>query len=526
MTLIDIKDVSISYFEKQLYKNVTFEINEGDKVIILGENGSGKTTLLKLILGIEKGDSGSIEIAEGLKITYLDQFFPIKGDSIVKDLLNQPFQYIIDVEKEMNHIAEKLGDNPELMDVYTEKLEEFESKGGYDYITTLEKFISIFGFTDLLEREFITLSGGEKQYLRLAMTIFGEGDIIVLDEPSTFFDKKKNKWLINYINESDKTFLIVAHEQEFMLSVPNKIIDIDNMEVKCYETNYKNFLNEKKEYLVKQKEENDLADELIDSKKAALAKKCYWMEEAENKHAHAVTIRRLEREIKKLEDSKFVFVDNMEYTYTIKPSNKFKENNEIWISFKDVVMEMEDKLLYKKVNFDFREKDRIVITGDNGVGKTTFVKMIIGELKPTSGELTVDKNINIAYVSQDAFFEDDNMTVIDYCKKISHVGDILLEEYIDKLFDNDEDYRIKRLYMLSGGESKRLQILSHIIQGAELLIVDEPTTFMDAYSKGKIIELLEAFDGGIILITHDSQLTKELGFPRYRIENNRFNRNS
>ncbi len=528
MNIIEIKNLEMQYFEKVLYNNVNLEINKGDKIALLGENGKGKSTLINLITGKEIQTNGTITIADDLKMSVLNQFSPIDEGLTVKEILDIPFTKIINVSKELEELSLKIADNDELFDDYLKKSEEFESLGGYDYIVTQEKFIKSFDFEKLLDRQFKTLSGGEKQYMLLAVALFDEGEFVILDEPVTFFDKKKSKWLVEFINSSIKTFLIVAHDEDFVKKVATKIFDIDNNEIISYDTNYENYLKEKQQYIEQLIEKNAEIDEKLEIKRLAVIRKLKWIEQTEDKHSHAVTVRRLEKEIEKLENEKFVFEEETDYEYTIKefePPVNMALTDEIWIKLTDACAYYEDTLLYSNVNFTFNKNDRIVITGENGAGKSTFLNILLEKKDLTSGDIFISDNVEVGYISQDIFFEDDKLTVFDYCKNICRVGDVILEEYIDKVFDNDKDFRIKRLYMLSGGESKRLQILSYILKGVNLLILDEPTTFMDEYSKTKLMELLKHFSGGIILVTHDLPLIRTITYDRYRIENKRFNKN-
>ncbi len=528
MNLIEIKNLEMQYFERTLYRNVNLEINKGDKIILIGENGKGKSTLINLITGNELQTSGTIKVNEDFKMSVLNQFSPIDEGLTVREILDIPFANVIRVSKELESLSLKMAESDDLFNEYLAKSEEFEALGGYDYIVTQEKFIKSFDFEKLLDRAFSTLSGGEKQYMLLAVALFDEGEFIILDEPITFFDKKKRKWLVEFINNSTKTFLMVAHDEDFVKMVATKIFDIDNNEIISYETNYQNYLVQKEKYINELIEKNTEIDEKLEIKRLAVIRKLKWMEQTEEKHSHAVTVRRLNKEIEKLENEKFVFEEDTSYEYTLKeyqPPVNMTSEDEVWIKFTNVSVEVEDKLLYKNVNFTFNKNGRIVITGDNGAGKSTFLNVISGTKEIASGELFISDNVSLGYISQDVFFDDNNITVFEYCKNISRVGDVILEEYIDRVFEHDTDFRLKRLYMLSGGESKRLQILANILKGVNLLVLDEPTTFMDDYSKQKLMELLKEFKGGIILVTHDLPLIRAITYDRYRIENNRFNKN-
>lgn len=530
MNIIEIKDLEMKYFDKMLYSNVNVLIEEGDVVVVLGENGSGKSTLVKLIAEEETPIKGSIEKNEHTKICVLSQFSPIDEGLTVREVLDIPFKKVIEKANELEQISIKMSEDDTLFDEYLKINEQFEALGGYDYLIEQDKFIKAFDFEKMTERLFSTLSGGEKQYMMLAVSLFDDGDLIILDEPMTFFDKRKAKWLVEFINNSIKTFLIVAHERAFVEKVATKILDIDNKEIKQYDCGYKEYLKQKKQYLEEQLLENNLIDEKLEAKKTQVIKKLNKMEVAIEKHGHAVTIRRLIREIEKLEKQKFDFIESSQYNYTLREKEQkicdIKNNtSDTWIKLTNATVKTDDKLLYEKVNFEFKKDDRIVITGDNGVGKSTFLNVIMNNYEVSEGELYVNEAIDIGYIAQDVFFNDSNLTVFDYCKSVCSLGDIILEEYIDVLFDEDKDIRIKRLYMLSGGESKRLQILANILKGVDLLILDEPTTFMDEYSKSKLRDLLKQFKGGIILVSHDLELIRAVAYDRYRIENNRFNKN-
>lgn len=526
MNLIEIKNLEMCYFDKVLYKNVNLEINKSDKIVLLGENGKGKSTLIKLITGNQTQTNGEIIFTEDINISLLNQFSPIDDGLTVREILDIPFHKVITVSKELEQLAMKIVESDKFFDAYLKKSEEFESLGGYDYIVTQEKFLKAFDFDKLVNRTFSSLSGGEKQYMLLAVSLFDEGEFIILDEPITFFDKKKSKWLVDFIKDSTKTFLIVAHEIDFIKNVATKIFDIDNNEILSFSTNYDDYLIEKQKYIESQIEENNLIDEQLAIKKSAIIRKLKWIEQTEDKYSHAITIKRLTREIEKLEGKKFVFEEDTNYDYTLKISDsKDIDSTETWIEFENISISFDNTLLYKNVNFKFSKNDRIVVTGENGAGKSTFLNIINNTQSIDDGKVYINPKIQIGYITQDIFFDDNTITVFDYCKNICRLGDIILEEYIDKLFDDDKDFRIKRLYMLSGGESKRLQILSHILKGVDLLLLDEPTTFMDEYSKFKLMELLKVFKGGIILVTHDLPLIRAITYDRYRIENNRFNKN-
>jgi len=445
-------------------------------------------------------------------------------DRPVQELLNLPFFQVLEIQKMLREIegemAEEGVDLEKKMNQYSHLYDQFESMGGYEYIKLQEEFIQVFNLNNKLTRHYCGLSGGEKQYIRLALTVFSHSELIILDEPLTFLDAKKAKWLKNYLVDSSKTYLIVSHNSKFVDAFSTKIFDIDNGIIKVYQGSYLDYLEKKSQYEQREKQGNKTIDLIVEKKKETLEKKYEWIKKAENKHQHAVLIRRLERDIKKLQNQKTKFEARKEYDFRNNlesvTTNDFKK--EIYLDIVDLKHEFGCRLLYKELHLKLYSTDRILISGENGSGKTTLLKIIEGSILPSKGEIFRNPNVRMKYISQEVIFNDENVTVLDYCKKITRVGDVILEDAIDSLY-GDEEFRLKRLHMLSGGERKRLQIFSEILLGFDLLLIDEPTTYMDEHSKLKIVSLLNDFQGCIILVSHDEFFIKKLMLQEYVIQN-------
>ena len=250
MDIIEFKGVSKFYLTQKLYDNVNFTISSKDKIALLGNNGVGKSTLIKLIMDEEVHDDGEIIINDEKSIAYFDQFGKIDTDKKVEELLDIPFEKVIQTQAELELIGSQFSDSDanmdELMKKYAELNDKFESLGAYSYIHMQEEFVEVFGFTDKLQRTFSQLSGGEKQYIRLAITLFGQNDLIILDEPLSFFDKKKTAWLTDFILKSNKSFLIISHSVDFVRSFANKILHINNLSVTPNECDFNTYVKEKK----------------------------------------------------------------------------------------------------------------------------------------------------------------------------------------------------------------------------------------------------------------------------------------
>ncbi len=524
MEIIEFKNVSKFYLTQKLYDNVNFTINSKDKIAILGNNGVGKSTLLKLIMGEEFADDGEIVIDENTVISYFDQFGKIDLDKKVSELLDIPFEKVIKLQSELEEMAGKFSDEnidmDSLMEEYSKLNDEFESLGGYSYLHIQSEFSEIFGFSDKLERKFSELSGGERQYIRLAITLFNPSNLIILDEPLSFFDKNKTAWLTKFINESNKSFLIISHNIDFIRSFTKKVFHINNYSVTSYECDYNTFLKEKKLKLIEERKLNKSKDEIIERTEIASQRKLYLLEKTNAKHAQAVILRRMERELERLSNEKIEFSPEYKYEYTALPDEIYIKDREIEgaiINLSNVSKEFTDKVLYKNVNFTVGKDTKICLVGENGSGKSTLLKILLGKEAPSSGEVTINSKAKITYIEQENSFENEKLSVYEYLEEKIGLSPDFIESAIDTLFNYEKEFRDKRIFMLSGGEKKRLEIFANILLDTDLLVIDEPTTYMDDYSRTTIASMLLAYKGAVILVSHDKFLMRQLDFETYDI---------
>nr|WP_307774530.1 ATP-binding cassette domain-containing protein [uncultured Cetobacterium sp.] len=525
MNILEFKGVSKSFFTQKLYKKVNLEINSGDKIALIGNNGVGKSTFIKMITDEERPDYGCVDVNEEAKIVVFDQFGKVDQDKKVDELLNQPFEKVISVQHELEAVSTQFSDNTEenekLLERYSELSDEFESLGGYSYLHIQSEFIEVFGLEDKLDKTFRQLSGGEKQYLRLAITLFSDADLVILDEPLSFFDRKKTAWLAEYVNNSEKAFLIISHNIDFIRGFSNKIFDIDNNTITAYECGHQQFLKEKKAKLAQDRKQNiKTEDEILDTHKA-IERKLILLEKCNNKHAHAVILKRMRKELEKLQRQRIEFSPDYKYEYTAAPDDVLFAKRDLGseiISIKNVSKEYPGKVLYKGANLDIEKDTKICLVGENGAGKSTLLRILLGKEEPTTGTVLVNNKAKIAFIEQETVFEDENIYIKDYLKEKTGLSDDFIEAAIDNLYNNEIEFRDKRIFMLSGGEKKRLEIFANILWEADLLIIDEPTTYMDDYSRGLIANMLMDYEGAVVLVSHDKVLMRQIdGFVTYDI---------
>lgn len=530
MNIVEFQNVSKSFFTQRLYKKVDLEINSGDKIALKGHNGTGKSTLVKLITGEEHPDYGKIIINEEATISCFDQFGKIDLDMKVEYLLNSPFEEVIATQEELETISAKFSDNDAdteaLMEKYSEVSDRFESMGGYSYLHIQSQFIETFEIGDKLGKKFRELSGGEKQYIRLATTLFSDSDLIILDEPLSYLDKKRTAWLADYIMSSSKAFVVISHNVDFIRGFTNKVFDIDNRTVTSYECDHRNYLKEKKLKLSEEKKHNLKTELIIEETEVRVARKLKLMEKVDNKHAHAVMLRRMRRELDKLEKDKVEFSPEYKYEYAAAPEDIFVFNKDIGeeiVTISDVSKEFPDKLLYKEANLEVFRDSKICIVGETGAGKSTLLRILAGHEEPTSGKVEINGKAKISFIEQETVLKDEKISIKDYLKDKTGLSDDFIEESIDSLYNYEPEFRDKKIFMLSGGEKKRLEIFAHILAETHLLIIDEPSTYMDDYSRDTIANMLSDYPGAVIVVTHDKALLRKIDdFTLYDIRDKRF----
>jgi len=529
MNIIEFKDVAKSHLTQKLYENVNLEINKGDKITIVGNNGSGKSTLLKLINEDEYPNYGDIIIGEEAKISYFDQFGETSLDKTVKELLDSPFEHIVKAQVHLEEISTQFtgeSDNDErVMEEFQKASDYFESLGAYDYIHLQSEFIDVFELESKLDRKFKDLSGGEKQYVRLAIALFKESNLIILDEPLSYFDKKKTAWLANFITKSSKAFLVISHSVDFIRSFSNKFFDVDNFKVTTYEGDYRTYQQEKKIQIKEEKKENREKDFEIEKTRERIKKKEVLVASAGNNRSHAVILRRMEKELDSLEKGKIVHSNESQYVYNSNTEKYFtinKDIGDIIVSVNNISKEFPEKILYKDVSFEILKDSKICIVGENGAGKSTLLKMILGEELPTTGTIDMNPKVKISYIEQETILEDENMRITEYIQDKTGLNQDFVEGAIDSLFNYEEEFKSKKLYMLSGGEKKRLEIFTNILAETHLLVIDEPSTYMDSYSRSTIANMLNEYHGAVILVTHDKELLRMIDFEIFDIRDRLF----
>lgn len=523
MKLMGIK----KYMEATLVvRDVSFEAYEGEKVGIVGANGSGKSTILKLIAGIlpmhyypgypqtsSYGyDEGLIHLPKGATKAYLEQtpVFP-KGLKVI-DVLNSAFEEIDSIENEMRQLEEQMkileGAHLEkALKKYGEFVQLFEVKGGYDREEKFSKVCTGLNFSEcFLKRDFDLLSGGEKTTVMLGKLLIHTPDILLLDEPTNHLDMESIEWLESYLKTYKGIVIIVSHDRYFLDNVVSKIVEIEDMASISYKGNYSSFISQKEENMRIQYEHFRDQQKKIDNMEKTVMSLRDWALRGGNdkffRRAASIQKRldKMDRITKPVFERRNMKIDfkptQRSGTEAIKAFNLSKSYN--------------DKSIFKNGNVMIHYGERVGLIGANGSGKTTFIKMLMGDIEPDHGQLELGANVTAAYLPQNITFNNEEQTVLECFREDISIVEGKAREYLSKFMFYKSSV-FKKVKHLSGGERIRLKLSMLLYQDTNLLILDEPTNHLDIDSIETLEEALEDFEGTIFFISHDRYFINKIG---------------
>ena len=515
MLEITFKDIYKNYGFNNILDNINFSIKTNEKVCLIGSNGCGKSTILKLISKEELPTKGSVFINNNAKIGILKQMPEEKyNEIVVEDILYDSFKELNCLKSKMNKL-EKQFDNQKSINKYIKLQEEYINKGGYEIKTEIDKLVSAFDISYLLNNKFKNLSGGEKTIVSLIVILLQKPSILILDEPTNHLDIKMLSYLEKILKEYDGTIVMVSHDRYFIDNVANKIILIENGKNYVFNTNYSNYLTqnyerklkEEKDYIVQQKEIEKLKSSA--KRLREFAKKTGTGGEMFYKRAKSI-----ETKISKMN---IIQRPLKQTSIPINFDNNSRSGN-IVLSIKDYEKAYENKKLFKNMNLDIYYKDRICLFGKNGSGKTTLIKDIV------NGNEFIKKgsNLKIGYIPQEIVFFDENKTVIEEAREFFEKEEHYLRSALDKfLFKKDDIY--KRISKLSGGERLRLKLFEIMQKENNFLIFDEITNHIDIRTKELLETAIIEFSGTVLFISHDRYFINKIANKIAIISDNKIN---
>lgn len=506
MLILDVNKLAKNFGYEQLFEDVSFTLNEGESIAIVGPNGCGKSTILKIIAGIISPDKGTVNLKKGTKVAYLDQLSSSIEDSrTVYEILKDAFSEINAVEKQLKEYERKVNEehNEKVLEKYCALLERFNLIGGYDIDVKINTVINGLELDKtMLEQTYSSLSGGEQTLVQLAKTLLLEPDLLLLDEPTNHLDLKRIEWLENYIKSFKGASIIVSHDRYFLDKMASQILAIDDYGIgRVYATNYSGYLVQREIEFEKQMTKYGDEQEAI---KQLEAKAKQFMNLGMGRNSSALTKqgktlweraqRMRERAIRKPVVQKKL---NMSFLEENKSSKKI-------IIASDLLVKTPDgKKILDGVNLEICAGERVALLGENGAGKSTFVKTIMGEQQlPIDGKIFVGPSVKIGYIPQIIEFENGNQTLLEYFTKAVGLSEQRCRSILARFRFDVEDVN-KRVKNLSGGEKMRVKMAELLQYEVNTLIFDEPTNHIDIPTKEVLEEALEEFSGTLIFVSHD-----------------------
>lgn len=496
MSLVRGKNISKSYGDKLIIERSSFQLNEGEKIGLIGANGVGKTTLLEIISGEIRPEEGGVEKRKNLKIGYLAQETNLTLERTLYQEGMEVFYEISLLREKMHSLAEMMNrekDNlSQIMEEYGKVEEEIEKKDGYNCEVRLKAILSGFGFQKSdFEKQVEHLSGGEKSRLAYAKLLLREPDILLLDEPTNHLDVEAAEWLENYLVNYQGALLLVSHDRYFLDRVVEKIWELERGKLRCYRGNYTHYLREKKEEIIRQGRRHELQQ-----------KEIRRQEEFIRRNIVGQKTKQAQSRRKMLEKLKIISRPQREGEIEIKFSSQLRGGNEV-LQVKSLGKSLQKLFLFKNLNFQLQRGDRLGIIGPNGTGKTTFLRIIIGEEKADEGEVKIGRNIKLGYYDQHLAELNPESSIIEEMRSMDpKVKDEELRSFLGRFLFSGKDVFVP-VKDLSGGEQARVLLGKLILAKVNLLILDEPTNHLDLKSRGILEEALGKYDGTILVVSHD-----------------------
>ena len=504
MIVLSAKDITKTYGVDIILEGVSFHINEGDRVGIVGANGAGKTTLLNILSGELSADGGQFFLSQSATIGYLKQKNNFDTESTVLEEVRKIFKPIEEMEQELTELSVKISEMGAsagcVMNQYAKLQDAFANEGGYAYKSEMYGILNSMAFgPEYYDKKISTLSGGERTRLALACLLLEKPDILFLDEPTNHLDIGTLKWLEQYLKGYKGTIVMVSHDRYFLDQMTNRIFEVSHHKLRCYDGNYSAFAEKKRAlreaemraYNKQQTEIRRQEDMIRRFKERGTEKLAKRAASREKRLEHLERLERPEAEQGKMK---------------IRFRQEYQSGNDVLYGenlAKSFGFGASRKDLFANVNFDIKRGERICIVGPNGVGKTTLLRILMEELSPSDGYLKIGHNVAFGYYDQGQLLLNDSATVMDEVHDSYRLyKDAEIRSILGRfLFKNDQVFL--QVGSLSGGEKARLALLKLMMSGANVLILDEPTNHLDIDSKEVFEEALLDYPGTIIVVSHD-----------------------
>lgn len=500
--MISVEHLSVEFSARPLFSDVSFVINKKDRIALVGKNGAGKSTLLKILSGIQEPTSGTVAVQNDITIGYLPQVMVLSDEHTVMEEAEKAFEHISDMQKQVeilnNELAQRTDyeseDYMQLVERFTHESERFQMMGGMNYHAELERTLQGLGFTaEDFNRPTKEFSGGWRMRIELAKLLLRRPDILLLDEPTNHLDIESIRWLEKFLARSASAVVLVSHDRAFINNVTNRTLEISCGKITDYKVKYDEFVQlraERREqqlraYENQQKEIADIKD---------------FIERFRYKPTKAVQVQSRIKQLEKIIPIEVDEVDNACLHLKFPPCSR---SGDYPVICEDLRKDYDKHCVFHDVNLTIKRGEKVAFVGKNGEGKSTLVKCIMSEI-PYTGTLKLGHNVEIGYYAQNqAQMLDGELTVFDTIDRVAK-GDIRLKiRDILGAFMFGGEASDKKVKVLSGGERSRLAMIKLLLEPVNFLILDEPTNHLDMRTKDVLKEAILAFDGTVIIVSHD-----------------------
>lgn len=504
MIIFSMQQVTQHYGAQTIFEKLNLEIQEKTRIGLIGRNGEGKTTLLKLIANVEQPSEGRVSWRKELTVGLLEQSPQLSEDKKIYAALYDSFEELVQLKKRMNRLEinmiEPQIDLDKLLEQYGQLQAQFERQGGYEIDAKIHQVATGLQMVSLLDKSWQQLSGGERTKVGLAKILLEKPDLLLLDEPTNHLDFSAIDWLTAFVREYAGTVIIVSHDRYFLDEVTTDTYEIDQGELYTYAGNYSYFVKEKEERLLNEFQQYQDQQKKIKKMKETIKRLKEWANQANPPNAGLHRrAKSMEKALNRIEALKKPTMDQKKMALQFDATERTGKNV---FKLEQVGKIYGDQILFEDVNLHIRYQDRLAIVGNNGTGKSTILKLLLGQIEPDAGKVQTGTNLSIGYLSQHTVEMNQRFTVIEEFRDKINVTEGQARHLLAKFLFYGEDV-FKQVRGLSGGEKMRLRWAQMMHLKHNVLILDEPTNHLDIDSKEVLEEALSQFEGTIIAVSHD-----------------------
>ena len=502
--MISVEGLKVEFGVKPLFTDVSFVVNDRDRIALVGKNGAGKSTMLKILCGLQQPTSGMVSVPNDVTIGYLPQVMKLQDDTTVREETRKAFANNTKIAARLKKMEQEMADRTDYeSDSYSKLVEQFSQEherymmmGGENYEAEIERTLTGLGFTrDDFERPTKEFSGGWRMRIELAKILLKKPDVLLLDEPTNHLDIESIQWLEQFLVQSSSAVVLVSHDRAFINNVTNRTLEIVCGHVEDYKVKYN-------EYLVLRKERREQQLRAYENQQKEIADTKAFIERFRYQATKAVQVQQRIRQLEKIVPIEVDEVDNSAMHLKFPPCLR---SGDYPVICDDLRKDYGSHTVFDHVTLTIKRGEKVAFVGKNGEGKSTLVKCIMGEI-PYTGKLKIGHNVQIGYFAQNqAQLLDDSISIYDTIDQVA-TGDMRLK--INDLlgaFMFGGEIAEKKVKFLSGGERSRLSMIKLLLEPVNLLILDEPTNHLDLPSKDVLKEAIKAFDGTAIIVSHDRE---------------------